>query len=181
MKKHPLSDHEAARPLYSFYRPHPRVTYDGTLINHKTGEVYTPPRMTKQSHLEECDINAIMKQYQRTGQIRHVAANAERGQYVDLPGDIDFQESLNTVARAQEAFATLPSKVRDRFGNDPTQFLAFMADPANQDEAIKLGLATRKPDAPAPGASSPPPPPTPPSETSAAAPAPERPQAPKTP
>lgn len=145
MKKSPLSDHESDQQLRCFYRPHPRVVYDGTLINHKTGEVFTPPRRTKQSHVEECDINAIMKQYGRTGQIRHISANAERGQYVDLPGDVDYQESLNTVAQAQQAFATLPAKVRDRFGNDPTHFLGFLSDPDNQDEAIKLGLATRRP------------------------------------
>jgi len=40
------------------------------------------------------------------------------------------------------AFATLPSHVRRRFENDPQEFLAFMADPANQDEVIKMGLAT---------------------------------------
>ena len=61
---------------------------------------------------------------------------------MDLPDDLDFQASLEIVRQAQEAFATLPSGTRARFENDPQNFLAFLSDPANQDEAIKLGFAT---------------------------------------
>lgn len=133
------------RPSVGFYRPHDRVLATGELVNHRTGEVFTPPSMTKQSHVAECDINNILKQYKLTGIVRHISAKAEQGTYADLPDNIDFQESLNVVKRSEAAFATLPAAVRSRFNNDPAQFLEFMADPANQDEAIKLGLATRRP------------------------------------
>lgn len=138
--------------LRSFYVPHDRVTYDGKLENPTTGEVYTPERRVKQSFLEECDINRILKQYSVTGQVRHISAKAELGAYLDLPEPVDYQESLHIVQEAGKAFGTLPSKTRERFGNDPQEFLAFMSDPGNQDEAIRLGLATRRPEpAPAPG------------------------------
>lgn len=138
--------------LYGFYRPHRRVQATGELVNHKTGEVYTPPSMTKQSFLKECDINNILKEYRVTGQIRHMSANAAAGAYQDLPEPMDFQESIHTMQAADAAFSSLPSAVRKRFGNDPGEFLAFMADPANQDELIKMGLAkdTRPPAPPAP-------------------------------
>lgn len=127
---------------YSFYRPHERVTFDNTKLDLKTGELVEVPSMAKQEFVAECDINNIIKQYSATGQLKHISARAAQGQYMDLPDDLDFQNSLEIVRRAQEAFATLPSSTRARFENDPQNFLAFLSDPANQDEAIKLGFAT---------------------------------------
>lgn len=132
----------AKHTTYSFHRPHKRVQYTGELINHKTGEVFTPPDRTKQQFVEQCDINRIVKQFTKTGQFTHLSANLAKGTYTDLPDSIEFQDSMNLVIQAEQAFASLPSKTRSRFGNDPAEFLAFMSDPSNQDEAIKLGLAT---------------------------------------
>jgi len=149
-------------PLFSFFRPHPRVPYSGLLLNPKTGELVEPARRVKQSFVAECDINNIMKQYSATGQIAHINSRAQQGQYRDLPDDVDFQSALNTVLEGEKAFASLPSKTRDRFGNDPAQFLMFMADPSNAEEATKMGLVTARPAvaptaAPAPNPASPPP------------------------
>lgn len=130
--------------LHSFYRPHKRVRYTGQLVNPVTGECFVPERRVKQSFVAECDINNIIKQYSQTGQIKHMSQKAAEGAYMDLPDDLDFQESMNIVKAGEAAFATLPSHVRDRFGNSPAAFLEFMADPDNQEEAIKLGLATRR-------------------------------------
>lgn len=129
---------------YSFYRPHDRAAtaYTGELVNHLTGQVFTPPSLTKQEFANECDINNILADYKMTGQIRHINEKAAQGMYADLPVAQDFQEALNLVMDAERSFASLPSHVRSRFGNNPEQFLAFLQDPANQDEAIKLGLAT---------------------------------------
>lgn len=124
------------------YRPHSKVRFTGELVNHKTGEVFTPPDRTKQSFLEECDINNILKQFKATGQLRHVAAQAATGRYADLPDEVDFQASMNIVLEAESAFASLPARLRNRFHNDPAEFLAFMADPRNAKEMIDLGLAT---------------------------------------
>lgn len=134
-----------AREPRSFYVPHERVTYTGELVDHRTGEVYTPPPRVKQSFVAECDINNILKHFSQTGQLTHVRANSAAGTYSDLPDNIDFQESMNIIKQSETAFASLPAKVRDRFGNDPAAFLEFMADPNSQDEAIRLGLATRRP------------------------------------
>lgn len=110
-----------------FYRPHPRV-----LAN--TGE----RSRTKQAHKDECDINNIVAQYQRTGIIQHV--HRARGTFEDLPDPISFQEGMNQVIQAQEAFAQLPSKVRDYFGNDPSRFLAAFEDPKQEDQLRAFGL-----------------------------------------
>lgn len=143
----------------SFYVPHDREAtwYTGDVEDPITGEVTHPPSMTKQSFVAECDINNIIKQYRLTGQVRHISAKAAQGTYEDLPDPMEFQDALNVVIQSEEAFATLPSHVRDRFGNDPEQFLQFMANPSNQDEIIKLGLGKDN----RPPKEAPPPSPTP--------------------
>jgi len=128
---------------YDRYRPHARVQEDGSVFNRFTGEYEFPPSRTKQSHLQECDVNNIIKQFSVTGQIAHINAKAALGAYVDLPDEMDFQAAQNTVIEANKAFMTLPAKVRERFANQPAEFLAFLNDPANRGEAIQMGLIPR--------------------------------------
>lgn len=125
----------------TFYRPHKRVTFDNDLVDPKTGEVTFPPSMAKQEFKAECDINNIIKQFSTTGMIRHVSARAAEGRYEDLPDPQDFQESLHIIQQATDAFMTLPAKVRDRFGQDPHEFLAFVSNPDNLEEMRALGIA----------------------------------------
>lgn len=53
--------------------------------------------------------------------------------------NLDYQEALETVAEAEQAFDNLPIELRQRFGS-PEQFLEFVDDPQNFEEAMKLGL-----------------------------------------
>lgn len=115
-----------------FFRPHPRLVKD-------CGEEL----ITKQSHKAECDIHNILRQYQRTGIINHI--NSQTPIYTDLPDELDYQTSLNTILQAQDAFATLPSKVRDHFNNDPALFLAAFADPSQEAQLREWGLLNNKP------------------------------------
>lgn len=133
---------------YAHYRPHKRVTFDGKWTNPHTGEIVALPSMTKQEFKRECDINNIIKQFSTTGMLNHVSANAKLGAYLHLPDSYDFQESLETVAQAEKAFMTLPSKLRERFDNEPSKFLAFAGDPKNLDEMRTLGLANPAPPKP---------------------------------
>lgn len=126
--------------MRSFYRPHPRIQFHNVDDN---GEVM--PSMTKQSFKDECDINRIIKQFSATGMATHISERAAKGAYVDLPDSVDFQEALHTVAAAEAAFMSLPSKIRDRFVNDPEQFLAFLHNPSNEAEARELGLLNQLP------------------------------------
>lgn len=144
-----------ATKKYSFFRPHKRVVYTGELVDAQ-GVITKPPSMTKQSFAAECDINNIIKQYRVTGMVTHISDQAQRGTYTDLPDPLDFQESLELVRSAEVSFASLPSKIRDRFANDPGRFLAFCSDPANLKEMGELGLLNTPP-APQPPAEQPPP------------------------
>lgn len=158
-KNLPLTVENVEHQIRSFFHPHPRLVYSDDIVNPWTGAITKPERRVKQSFKAECDINNIVKQFQATGQIQHMSANAAKGAYLDLPDGLDFQDSLNTIKAGEAAFATLPAKVRDRFHNDPAEFLGFMADPANQDEAIALGLASKRPIIPLPGGGTGTPPP----------------------
>lgn len=94
--------------------------------------------LTKQSFQDECDVNNIMKRYNATGAITHL--NTRMPEYGDFSSPMEFQNALNTVMESQMMFADLPAETRDRFGNDPGRFLAFVADDKNRDEAIRMGL-----------------------------------------
>lgn len=114
-----------------FYRPHPRVTFD-------CGD----EMITKQSHKDECDIHNILKQYQRTGIITHI--QSRQPLFTDLPSNLDYQTSMNTLIQAQETFAALPAIVRESFSNDPARFLAAFSDPSQHDRLRDLGLLKPK-------------------------------------
>lgn len=94
--------------------------------------------LTEQSFKDQCDINNIVKQYERTGLMPHTRPN--QPVYGDISDAPSFLEAQNIVVAGKEAFASLPAHVRDRFQNDPVRFLAFMDDDSNYDEAVKLGL-----------------------------------------
>lgn len=104
--------------------------------------------LTQQHLAEETDINYILAKYQKTGVITHVAKFA--GQYGDFSGVPDYKTGLEMVMAADDMFMSLPSSIRDRFGNDPAQFIAFATDEKNHDEMIKMGLAPRPAEPPKP-------------------------------
>ncbi len=97
------------------------------------------PTPTQQHLKAECDINNILRQYDKTGLITHV--NNATAQYGDFTEVNEYQESLNRVIAAQDAFAALPSHVRKRFANDPGEFFEFATDPSNFDAMVEMGLA----------------------------------------
>lgn len=92
---------------------------------------------TKQAPAESCDINAIMARYNRTGVF---PAFRDGGAYGDVSELTSYEDALALTERVESDFASLPSAVRARFAHSIPAFLDFLADPANRDEAIKLGL-----------------------------------------
>ncbi|WNK14023.1 MAG: internal scaffolding protein [Microvirus sp.] len=96
------------------------------------------PSLTVQSDKDDCDINLIMERF---GRGIPVPVNVKSPMQGDFTGVTDYQSSLNLIIEAQSAFMEMPANVRARFENDPGHFLDFISDPANQDEAIRLGLA----------------------------------------
>jgi len=102
-----------------------------------------PETMAKQSMKDECDINILMLKYQKTGMLDHIIRY--KGQYADVFNQGDYQDAIHTIREAEEMFDSLPSSVRDRFGNSPARFLAFVEDPNNKDEMAAIGLLDKPP------------------------------------
>lgn len=96
-----------------------------------------------QSSKEECDINNIMKKFERTGQLPDMIKTNPK--YGDFSEPLSYQEAQNIVIHANEQFAALSAKVRERFSNNPQKFLEFCHDPENAQEMVKLGLAVKRP------------------------------------
>lgn len=98
----------------------------------------TGPTMTKQSFQAECDINTIMRRFERDGVLEHVKAHG--GKYGDFTaGPADFREAMDIVVRAEAAFMTLPAAVRKHFDNDPAAFLDAI-EAAKEDKDVKADL-----------------------------------------
>jgi phage internal scaffolding protein len=96
---------------------------------------------TEQHHREAASVTNILKQYDKTGILTNV--NQAKAMYGDFTEVNEYQESLNLVIRAQDAFDEMPSDIRKRFHNDPGEFLEFVTNPDNQEEMVTLGLATK--------------------------------------
>lgn len=96
-----------------------------------------PEYFTEQNHKKECDVNLIIKKYDRTGLIEHVSRFEAK--YGDMTG-FDFKTMQDKVKNMENIFGQLPAEIRKRFANTPEKLLEFMEDENNRPEAIKLGL-----------------------------------------
>lgn len=100
---------------------------------------------TRQSEAAACNINNIMRRYEKTGVIPPAKRNAF---YADVSTMGDYRTALHQVQSAQDYFMSLPAKLRSRFENDAAAFLDFVSDPANRDEMVELGLIESADDVP---------------------------------
>lgn len=104
------------------------------------------------SFKRECDVNHLMKDYEKDGvSITDMAEVyysrkgivANKGQFVDASEAVMFTEALKIVADGESMFMQLDARVRQRFNHSPAEFLKFMEDPRNLQEMVDLGLATQ--------------------------------------
>lgn len=100
------------------------------------------PSKTDQSQKDDCDVNNIMAKFQRTGQITHLAKKS--GTYYDSSEIPDLHQALQIVNEAGQNFSQLPAILRKKFNHDPQEFVKYLQDPSNDEEAIKLGLKKKK-------------------------------------
>lgn len=108
------------------------------------------PSMTREEFAEECDVNAIMARYEKTG-IWPMQPNGVEPVYYDftvVPNDL--QSAMVTLIDAEQAFMRLPAIVRKEFDNDPVRFVEFAQDRDNGQRMREWGLAEpeKAPDAP---------------------------------
>lgn len=104
--------------------------------------VFTGPGRTHQEFKDECDINLIMSRALKTGTI---PSRSDMGRFGDFSTITDFHDAQNTILKSNEQFAALPSKVRDRFANDPAKFLSFIhSKDTKLEELHDMGLLSEE-------------------------------------
>lgn len=128
-----------------------RTQYDDYTDKHAAmfaAEIGEDEGLVQQHMRDDCDVNVIMRRYQQTGELTHISAMA--GEYGDYSEVLDYQAGLEQIRLAEEMFMELPASVRDRFKNNPGEFIDFAQNPENLEEMRTMGLAPPKVDVPAP-------------------------------
>ena len=85
-----------------------------------------------QSFKNQCDINLIMKQYEKTGMLPQQTSIPAR--YSDNTNIPSLEAAFEATSKAMDAFYELPPEVRRHMDNDPSQLENFI----NNDENIPL-------------------------------------------
>lgn len=93
------------------------------------------PSVTQQQFREQANINSIVRTIMRTGV---VPAHNKPPIFMEVPS-ISYHEMLNSITNVDQAFSSLKASLRNRFRN-AGNLLMFIENPANREEAIKLGL-----------------------------------------
>jgi len=106
------------------------------------------PSLTRQEFAEDCDINTILAQYEKTGVISHL--NNQQPAYLDLDGVPDLQTAIQMIRDSETAFMSLSAKTRAEFDNDPVKFIQFAENPENIEKMREWKLAPPLPEEPAP-------------------------------
>lgn len=92
---------------------------------------------TKPEFKSECEIQNILNRYAKTGAVN---VNLASPRYGDFSSVGDYQQALNLMINAESMFSSLPADIRKKFSNDPVEFLEFVNNEENREEAISLGL-----------------------------------------
>lgn len=116
-----------------------------SVTGEKPGIKFDQPSQTLQSFKDDADINCIIARFENTGVLVDPTVPVSRtprfGDFSDMPS---YQEAQNVLVAANNAFSDLPSKIRERFGNDPAAYFDFVQSlkEGSEDyaEAIRLGI-----------------------------------------
>lgn len=124
-----------------------RIETDSYVVAERVGDLGNFEKtLTQQNFAADVDVNNIVARAIKTGFLADPAMTAVREAiFADVSEVGDYAACLNRISAAQDAFMSLPADLRASFGNDPAQLLAFLADPANNEKAMELGLKVRPP------------------------------------
>ena len=100
---------------------------------HVTGE-----SLTQQHHVDQVKVQNIIKQYDKTGILAHVAQGVAH--YGDYSKINEYKTSLDFVNTANQSFDELPSHIREKFSNNAGEFFEFATNPKNKEVMQELGL-----------------------------------------
>ena len=92
---------------------------------------------TKQSFRDLTDINVIVKKHTEGAQI---PLDSRTPMYGDFSAAVDLRTAIETVERAEDAFAALPADVRTAAQNQPEVLLDMMANQEDAQRLVDAGL-----------------------------------------
>jgi len=98
----------------------------------------TDKTRTQQHLTKECDINEIIKKFEKTGLVTHVSN--KQPLFGDFSGISDYHTAFNAVKEAEASFYQIPASIRERFQNDPAKLIEFLGNEENRAEAVSMGL-----------------------------------------
>lgn len=92
------------------------------------GRVMPAKRMPRESIVqqqfkEESDVNTIVRRF---GMTPNLPKQVAEGVYGDFTGISSYEDALAQMRRAEEGFAKLDPRVRERFDNDPGRLVSFV-------------------------------------------------------
>jgi phage internal scaffolding protein len=116
-------------PFRTHYSPQVRVSFE------TKGE-----SLTEQQFAEESQILNKIRKYDSQGFFDSI--NRNPAQYNDFTQVRDLADAIDQIEQARDAFQTIPSDIRKKFNNSPSEFFDFASKESNYDELVKLGLAT---------------------------------------
>lgn len=118
-------------PFRTHYSPQLRVSFE------TEGE-----SLTEQQFAEETQILNKIRKFDSQGFFDSI--NRNPAQYNDFTQVRDLSDAIEQIEDARDAFLTIPSDIRKKFNNSPSEFFDFASKESNYDELVKLGLATAK-------------------------------------
>lgn len=107
------------------------------------------PSLTRQEFADECDINKLMAQYEKTGMLPS-STNPVPPRYLDVSDVPDLMLAHQILQDATASFMSLPATVRRDFDNDPIKFVTFAENPDNLPKLREWRLAPPLPTPEAP-------------------------------
>lgn len=134
MKKTDMHDYSDRVELPFVRSPY---NYNMNRAGDESGLACLDKSLTQQHMADECDINKLVERFVVTGEIPQLAMPPLQGDFTEV---MTYQESLNLMIAAKQSFMAMPAKVRNRFENDPGQFIEFCSNEANRDEMRQMGL-----------------------------------------
>lgn len=97
------------------------------------------PSMTRQEFTDECDINRLMAKYESHKFLPN--AKTQEPMYLDFCDMPDLPTAMRAMMDAEEAFMSLPARVRREFDNDAMRFVEYASDAGNSEQLVEWGLA----------------------------------------
>lgn len=101
------------------------------------------PSKVQQHHKDAADVTQIVSRHMKLPLAQRSQGIAPHGNRQPIFGDFsgyDYHAMMNITTQIDQIFMRLPGRVRTKFRNRPELVIAFINDPANEKEALKMGL-----------------------------------------